>query len=83
MRGGLYVYGIYWKNQKGNAVYADQSISPNPNLYQAGQSLGGAKVTEVVTGASLQDAGFDYIVFIEHTKEEDVDDKAKDGLASK
>jgi hypothetical protein len=64
MRGGFYVYGLYWKNGD-KVVYADQSVSPNPNLYQKDQVLGKAKVTNVVTGVSIQDPSFDYIVFLE------------------
>lgn len=65
----MYIYGIYWKDDKGNAVYADQSASPNHNLYQVGQVLGEAKVVGVISGVEIQDPAFDYIVFIESTKE--------------
>lgn len=69
MRGGFYVYGLYWKSLNGQAVYADQSVSPNPNLYNKDQILGKARVSDIVTGVSVQDAGFDYIVFLEPIEE--------------
>lgn len=69
MKSGLYVYGIYWKNSKNDVVYADQSLSPNPNLYTVGQVLGKAKVVAISVGSAIQEAGFDYVVFIEPVKD--------------